>query len=319
LHENLREAGLAPQFVDTVNGAGHVGQRLIDGPIDHCVFTGGVGVGRQVLQRLGSRGVPAVAELSGFDPAIVLPDADLESTVRNLCWSAFVSAGQTCVAVKRVYVLEKLDEWSERFERAATSLRVGDPASGDIDMGPLISDAARQRFLQFVANAVQAGAKLLTGGTAIDGPGYFVRPTVLVAEDGAAEQALAGVFGPLLILRRVPTVDDALAAANASPYGLAASVWGRDRRLLRATAQRLNAGVVSINDAVSPAGHAAAPFGGVKASGYGRTHGPYGLLEFTQPVALHERNHGSWRPQLYPYSQRLWKLLSLYKKFVHRA
>jgi acyl-CoA reductase-like NAD-dependent aldehyde dehydrogenase len=271
------------------------------------------------LGTLGGRGIPAVAELSGFDAAIVLPDAPTESTVRALTWAAFVGAGQTCVAVKRVYVVGDPEPWADALAESAQAIRVGDPSASDTDMGPLISAEARDSFDRVVRSAIEAGARLLGGGKPIPGPGWFYPPTVLLAQTSEPESRLAGCFGPIVLVRGMPDVEAAIAAANASSFGLAASVWGRNLRQARAIASRLEAGMVSVNTAVAPSAHAAAPFGGCKGSGFGRVHGSLGLREFAQPQVLHARRAGGFQPHLFPYSDRMLQLFALYRRAFHRA
>lgn len=317
LQDSLAEADVPSGLVSTVQGGADVGRALIDADIDKGFFTGGITNGRLVLESLASRGIPAVAELSGFDPAIVLPDAPLEATAKALAWSAFVGSGQTCIAVKRIYVVGDPAPWVEALARQARSLRVGDPTTGQIDLGPLISADARDRFARFLRAAVESGARIAAGGELLPGPGWFVAPTVLTAETPDAETALAGVFGPVVLVRGVASAQEAVNAANSGPYGLAASVWGRDRRLARSLADRLDAGMVSVNDAVAPSAHAAAPFGGVKGSGIGRTRGLIGLREFVQPQTLHTRRAGGLRPQLFPYSRRVEHAMNIYLRMFH--
>jgi acyl-CoA reductase-like NAD-dependent aldehyde dehydrogenase len=316
LQRAIEDAGVPAGLVAAVQGGPEVGQALVSSAIDKCVFTGGVENGRLVLSALGSRGIPAVAELSGFDAAVVLPDAPPESTRDALTWAAFVGAGQTCVAVKRVYVVGRALPWAEAIAARARALRVGDP-TGEVDVGPLISERARDRFLDSIHAAVKAGGRLLAGGHERPGPGWFVEPAVLVAERAEVESALEGVFGPVVLVRGVPNVESAIDAVNANSHGLSASVWSRDRRIARGVADRLQVGMVSINDAVAPSAHAAAPFGGVKASGFGRTRGALGLQEMAQPQVVFGRGAGGFRPHLFPYSDRIGKLLSIYRRLFH--
>jgi acyl-CoA reductase-like NAD-dependent aldehyde dehydrogenase len=321
LQRSLEEAGFPAGLVAAVQGGAEVGRALVGSRIDKGHFTGGIANGRSVLSALAGRGVPATVELSGYDPAIILPDAPRVGTVKALAWASYVNAGQTCIAVKRVFVVGEAAPWAEALASEARSLRVGDPA-GDVDIGPLINAAARERFDGFIRAAVEAGARILAGGEAIDGPGHFYRPTVLLADPGnaAPEAALAGCFGPVLLVRGVRDAAAAIAAANAREYALAASVWGRDRRRAMAVAARLEAGLVAINDAVAPYAHAAAPFGGTKASGYGRTHGVLGLRGLTYPQVVHTRRAGGVRPQLFPYRARtMLRGLAAYRWLFHRG
>jgi acyl-CoA reductase-like NAD-dependent aldehyde dehydrogenase len=319
LQRALERAGLPEGLVTTLFGGPDVGAALVAAAIDKGMFTGGVENGRRVFAALAERGIPALAELSGFDPAIVLPCAPRETTVRALTWAAFVGSGQACVAVKRVYVVGDAAPWAEALAAAARGLRVGNPAAGPVDLGPMISESARARFHRTVQATIDAGATRLAGGTLLPGPGWFYPPTVLLADAPGPESVLAGAFGPVVLVRGVASTDAAVAAANASPFGLAASVWGRDLHEARAVARRLEAGMVAVNEAVTPSAHAAAPFGGVKASGFGRTKGARGLAEFTLPQTLHVRSPGGFRPHLFPYTGRIERLLALYRRMFHRS
>ncbi len=317
LQRSLEEAEAPPGLVSAVFGGPEVGHALVGSDIDKGMFTGGIDTGRLVVGALARRGIPSLAELSGFDPAIVLADAPLEATIRALTWGAFVGSGQACVAVKRVYVVGDPLPWAEGLAERAGDLRVGDPGAAEVDLGPLISESARDRFDRTIRAAVEVGARVLTGGASCSGPGWFYPPTVLAAEGPEPERVLAGAFGPVVLVRAVVDPDAAIAAANASPYGLAASVWGRDLLAARAVADRLDAGMVSVNDAVTPSAHASAPFGGTKASGFGRTRGELGLREFAQPQVFQSRAPGGLRPQLFPYSSRLEGMLAVYRRLFH--
>jgi acyl-CoA reductase-like NAD-dependent aldehyde dehydrogenase len=321
IEASLAEAGFPPDLVATLYGGGEVGQALTGSPIDKGLFTGGVENGRRVLTSLAERGRPAIAELSGFDPAIILPDAPFKATIRALTWAAFVGCGQTCVSVKRLIVVGDPGPWAEAIAAAAQSLRVGNPASDEVDLGPLISESARARFDQKIRACEQAGARALAGAQFREGPGWFYEPTVLLAAENAerAEAALAGAFGPVVLVRGVADIEKAVSAANGTEFALGASVWGRDPRTTREVATRLLAGSVSINEAVTPTAHASAPFGGMKASGHGRTHGAMGLREFVQPRTLFRRRFGGFRPQLFPYgtSKTVPMFLKFYQTLFH--
>ncbi|RUL86947.1 aldehyde dehydrogenase family protein [Tautonia sociabilis] len=324
LQETIAAAGLPEGLVSIVQGGPQIGSALVEAGVDKMVFTGGLENGRRVLAALGGRGVPAVAELSGFDAAVVLPDAPDGPTMRALLWSSFLGAGQTCMAVKRIYLVgrrtEPLDPWIESFAQLVQGLRVGDPSREDVDVGPMISEEARAAFRRQVRAAIDAGARMCAGDGGPLGPGGFCRPILLVADPGetAPERALEGCFGPVVLVRVVRDVDEAVEAVNASNYGLSASVWGRDRRACRRVADRLEVGVVGINEATAFFALAFSPAGGVKASGFGRVHGAEGLLELTAPRTVVARSVGSPRPQVFPYSPRLGRLLGVYRRLFHR-
>jgi acyl-CoA reductase-like NAD-dependent aldehyde dehydrogenase len=321
LERSLREAGIPEDLVAVLHGGPAVGRALVDSAIDKAMFTGGIEGGRQVLKALGGRGIPALAELSGYDPAIVLPDAPLESTVRCLTWAAFVGGGQTCVAVKRVYVVGDLHPWANALAASARALRVGDPSAPGTDIGSLISPRARERLHAMVEASVGCGASLLAGGQPIGESGSFYPPTVLLADSSEAEEALAGAFGPVMVVRGFSTPAEAVHAANRSEFALAASVWSRDRRAAAELGRQLQAGMVSINEAVTPTAHAATPFGGGKGSGFGRTKGVHGLREFAQTQMVFSRAPGGFRPQLFPYPSSRWlgTFFSVYRSFFHRS
>lgn len=315
------EAGFPNGLVTTVQGRSDVGNALLNAGIAKGLFTGGVENGRRVLGELGRLGIPGVAELAGFDPALVLPDAPREATIPSLLWASFIGSGQTCIAVKRAIIVGDRSwarSWAEELASLARSLRVGDPASNHVDVGPMISQAARERFHGMIEATVAAGAEVLHGGKPLPGPGSFYAPTVLWTESDAAEAALAGCFGPVILVRPATDIDHAISIANGSPFALGASVWGKDVARAQQVARRVEAGMVVVNDAVSPCAHAGAPFGGGKASGFGRVHGTLGLLEFAQPQALYHRAAGGFRPQLFPYNDRFIRLLHFYRRLFHR-
>jgi acyl-CoA reductase-like NAD-dependent aldehyde dehydrogenase len=317
LQDSIREAGFPDGLISAAYGKSDVGQALVGSGIAKAIFTGGVEGGRHVLSELGRRGIPAVAELSGFDPAIILPDAPPGSTSRALTWASFVGAGQTCVAVKRAYVVGDPTPWAEALALGAKALRVGDPSSGEVDVGPMISREARDRFHATIEAAIEAGARVLAGGRPVDGPGSFYPPTVLISDGPEAEAALAGCFGPVVLVRGFADEDAAVEAANAGPFGLSASVWGRDARRARAVAFRLEAGTVAVNDAVTTSAHAATPFGGCKASGFGRIRGVAGLRELAQSRVIHSRKPGGFRPHLFPYGGLMPRIFSVYRRIFH--
>ena len=270
--------------------------------------------------RPGRRGIPALAELSGFDPAIVLADAPVESTVRCLTWAAFVGCGQTCVAVKRVYAVGDPRPWADALAASARALRVGDPSGPGIDVGPLISARARERLHAMIEAARSRGATVLAGGRPARRrwAGSIRRPS------WPPTQRRRRTRWPARSVRSwssaaSPTRPQAIRAANRSPFALSASVWSRDARAAAHLGGQLQAGMVTINDAVTPTAHAGAPFGGVKASGFGRTKGLPGLREFAQPQVVFTRPSGGFRPQLFPYpaTPLLARFFSIYRAIFH--
>jgi acyl-CoA reductase-like NAD-dependent aldehyde dehydrogenase len=170
-----------------------------------------------------------------------------------------------------------------------------------------------------IEEAVARGATVLAGGRPIGDDGSFYPPTVLMAGSPGQEDALAGAFGPLIVVRGFADQETAISAANCGPFALAASVWGRDARAAARLGRKLEAGMVTINDAVTPTAHAGAPFGGARGSGYGRTKGALGLREFAQSQVVFSRSAGGVRPQLFPYSSSrfLGRVFSVYRLWFH--
>jgi len=303
-----RKAGFPDGVVNVVATDDAVAASLVeDARVGKIVFTGSVATGKKVMAAAAKNLTPVVLELGGKDPAIVCADADLDRAAKGIVWAAFMNAGQTCASVERVYVerpvaeafLANVLEETERVRHA-----------GGGEMGPLTLERQRRIVEEHVADAVARGARVLTGGTTPDGPGYYYPPTVLVDVDHTMAVMREETFGPVLPIMVVDSLDEAIRLANDSPYGLTASGWTRSEATARRLQGELSAGVVSINDHVSSFVEPAAPWGGVKWSGFGRIHGLPGLREMVQAkyVSL-DRGRG---PELwwYPYDAGLADLMS---------
>jgi acyl-CoA reductase-like NAD-dependent aldehyde dehydrogenase len=307
-----RDAGFPPGVVSVVAVDDAVAAALVeDARVGKIVFTGSVATGKKVMSAAARNLTPVVLELGGKDPAIVCRDADIERAARGIVWAAFVNAGQTCASVERVYVERPVAEaFLAGVLEEARRLRVGDPARGSVEVGPMTLERQRDVVERHVADAVAKGARVLSGGAPTPGPGWFYPPTVLADVNHSMDVMREETFGPVLPVMIVDSLDEAIALANDSPYGLTASAWTRNDESARRLQRELLAGVVSINDHLSSFGEATAPWGGVKWSGIGRTHGLLGLREMVQPkyVSL-DRGRG---PELwwYPYDTRLGSFLS---------
>jgi succinate-semialdehyde dehydrogenase/glutarate-semialdehyde dehydrogenase len=242
-------------------------------------LTGSTRAGRSVAELAGRSLKPVVLELGGSDPYVVLADADVEAAATTAATARMQNTGQSCIAAKRFLVVEDVyDAFLARFVQAVEALQVGDPADESTDIGPLSSMTAREALIDQVERAVANGAGVVSGGHPIPGPGAFYAPTVLT--DVAADNPCwrEEVFGPVAPVRRVADIDEAVALANDSGYGLAASVWTRDAATAGAVADRLETGQVFVNAMV--ASNARFPFGGVKDSGFGRELGIEGFTAF---------------------------------------
>jgi acyl-CoA reductase-like NAD-dependent aldehyde dehydrogenase len=245
------------------------------------------------MERAARRLTPVSLELGGKDPMIVLEDADIDLAAHAAVWGAMFNAGQTCVSVERVYVLEPVyDRFVDAVVRDVNALQVG--AGHGYDFGSMINDEQLAVTERHVREAVAAGAKVLTGGKRTPGPGSFYPPTVLVDVDHSMACMTEETFGPTLPIMRVRSVTEAMRLANYSPYGLSASVFSKDVEHAKDVALQLDCGAVNINDVISNLMCTTAPMGGWKSSGIGaRFGGAEGLRKYcrqeTVVAAPHQR------------------------------
>ncbi|MEP6692075.1 MAG: aldehyde dehydrogenase family protein [Gemmatimonadaceae bacterium] len=280
----LREAGVPANVMQVVTGDGSAGAALVESGVDKLFFTGSNATGQRVALACAARMIPCVLELGGSDPAIVLDDAHLANTASGIAWARFSNAGQTCVAPKRVFVVDAVyDAFLARLATTVAALKVGAGATSGTDVGPMIRPQQRAVLEAQLADALARGARVVaTARHEAAGDDGFFPPTVLADVTPEMRVMREETFGPLLPVVRVRDADDAVRQANASPFGLSASVWGRDTRRAARVGEGIQAGSVTINDAIIQAGMADAPHGGVKQSGMGRSHGEAGLLECVQ-------------------------------------
>jgi acyl-CoA reductase-like NAD-dependent aldehyde dehydrogenase len=272
----LEEAGVPAGLVQVVQGEADVGEALVADPgIAKVFFTGSVGVGRAIASAAGARGCPVVLELGGRDPMLVFADADLDRAVDGATFASFVNAGQACVSAERIYVDRPVyEEFTHRLRERARGL----------DLGPLISEAQRER----VERLVDANRP--------DRDGWFLEP--LVVEGALPDEEL---FGPAVSVEPFDGEAEAVARANESSFGLAASVWTRDRAKAGRVARQLEAGMVWVNDFGYSFAAGQTAWGGVKASGFGRTGSRHGLYERVR-VKYVDADRGRLRPAWwFPY------------------
>jgi succinate-semialdehyde dehydrogenase/glutarate-semialdehyde dehydrogenase len=281
----LREAGLHPDLLQVITGEGPAGAALLESPIDKLIFTGSVATGKRVAQAAAARLLPVVLELGGKDPMIVLADANVDVASSAAVWGAFMNAGQTCLSVERCYVHESIyDAFLKSCVDKTARLQLGPGADPATDVGPMIHERQMHIVEGHVADALEHGAQLLAGGRPLPqlGPNFFA-PTILAGVEHSMAIMREETFGPVLPVRSFKTEDEAIGLANDSEFGLAASIWTRDRAHGEALARRVNAGTVMVNDLIACFGISEAPHGGIKASGIGRTHGRFGLEEMVWP------------------------------------
>jgi len=286
LADLLAEAGLPAGVVNVVPGAAETGSALTTHPdVDKITFTGSPGVGRIVQRAAADTFKRVTLELGGKSPQIILPDADLTAAVRGTARGLFANQGQVCAAGTRVLVHRDVaGQVVEALVGAAEALQVGDPFDPDTTMGALITEAHRERVLGYVARGLEEGASLATGGTAVEGGGFFMRPTVFTGAGPGMAIAREEIFGPVGTVIEYDDVDEAVALANDSSYGLAASVWTQNVGIAHDLARRLRVGSVWVNawGAIDPR----LPWGGFKQSGIGRELGRSALDAYTEEKAV---------------------------------
>ena len=309
----LAEA-LPADVLQVVTGDGAAGEALVD-EVDMVALTGSPQTGRRVMERAARRLTPVLLELGGKDPMIVLEDANLERAANAAVWGGFFMAGQVCMSVERVFVVESIaDEFERLVVEKTAALRVG-PNDRETDVGPLTTAAQLAIVERQVADALASGAVAATGGARRSDLGeLFYSPTVLTGVAPGMQVMRDETFGPVLPVCRVRDEEEALALANRSPFGLNASIWTADLARGVRLARRIESGCVCINDCILNAGDPELPFGGVKQSGLGTRHGGIdGIRAFTRPCAVRiDAGRRPRDPAWFPYRLRT-------ARFVERA
>lgn len=293
--ELLNEAGLPPGVLQCVTGpGGTVGNALISHPdVNRVALTGSSETGRRVMEIAGPKFKRLTLELGGSDPMIVCPDADMNKAVNGAMIGRYWNAGQACLAVKRLYLFEEIyDEFVEALAEKVKRYQPGDGTEKAerpfIRMGPLHTASQRQEVMDQIADAVGKGAELLVGG---DIPaedtlamGNYLNPALLVNVSDDSAMVTEEVFGPALPVFKVTDLDEAIARANGSQWGLGASIWTNNMKWANQAAREVQSGMVWINQIHY--GYDEMPFGGVKASGIGREHGPEALAYYLEPKSV---------------------------------
>ena len=279
LEQLVRDAG-GPDglYVNLMVDRKDVGGLVADARVRAVTVTASVAAGRAVAALAGQHGKKVVLELGGSDPFVVLDDADLDRAVRLGVIARFANNAQSCIAAKRFLVAESaFEDFSARYVAAVKDLPVGDPMQATTRLGPLARSDLRDTVRRQVEDAIKQGARVLTGGHLVSGPGYFFEPTVLSGLRHDAPIVAEECFGPVALLFPVRDDAEAIQLANATEYGLGAAVWSRDLARAQRVAAQIEAGAVFINDFVRS--DPRAPFGGVKNSGFGRELGALGARE----------------------------------------
>ncbi|HEX6731416.1 MAG TPA: aldehyde dehydrogenase family protein [Pyrinomonadaceae bacterium] len=293
--EVFKRAGLPEGLLEIVTGDGSTGAALVDSGVDKIMFTGSVATGKRVAEVAAKHLTPTVLELGGKDPMIILEDANLPNAARAAVWGAFANSGQACASVERCYVHESIAEgFIDLVLRETYDLKQGSSLSDEIDVGAMSNERQLRIVEEHVKDAQEKGAEILAGGQRDrQSAGWFHQPTVMTNVNHSMKVMSEETFGPVLPIMTFKTDDEAIELANDSIYGLTASIFSGDVAHARRLAEQIEAGTVMVNEVVYTHGIAQTPWGGVKQSGYGRTHGRMGLLEMVSPRHIHV-NRAPW-------------------------
>jgi len=311
IQEGMKAAGAPDDAFVVATGRGGTGAALVDHS-DMIMFTGSTATGRKVMARAAESLTPVSLELGGKDPMVVLGDADVERAANAAVYNGFSNGGQICISVERVYVEEPIfDDFVDRVVKKTKALRQGKPgAFGSIDVGAVTCPRQAEIVTEHVKDAVDKGARVLTGGKLREGPGRFFEPTVLVDVDHSMKIMTDETFGPTLPIMKVRDTEEAVKLANDTRYGLNSSVWTKDIAKGERIAAQVEAGSTVVNDAVSNYAAQELPFGGVKESGVGVRHSVAGIRKYCHAHAIMVTRFAPKR-ELYwfPFTKRTSKLL----------
>jgi len=298
--EVFKQAKLPEGLLEIVTGDGSTGAALVEAGVDKVMFTGSVATGKRVAEAAAKHLTPVVLELGGKDPMVVLEDANLPNAARAAVWGGFANAGQACASIERLYVHKSIaQQFTDLVVAETRKLKVGIPTNDGVDLGSMTNERQLRLVEDHIEDAIEQGARIETGGHRVETTGgWFHEPTVITNVDHSMEVMREETFGPVLPIMTFNTDDEAVRLANDSIYGLTAAVFtsdiGRGRRL----AEQIDAGTVMVNEVVYTHAIAQTPWGGVKQSGYGRTHGRLGLLELVTPQHIHT-NRLPWLPDVW--------------------
>jgi len=305
-----------PDVFDCVQGIGETGGALVD-EVDFIQFTGSDRTGRQVMARAAETLTPVSLELGGKDPMIVLSDADLDRAANAAAWGGMMNSGQICMSVERIYVEEPAyDEFLAKLTAEVARLRQGADTEADPkDVGAMTSPRQIGIVEDHVSDALASGAKALTGGKRVPGPGDYFEPTVLVDVDHSMKVMRDETFGPVVGVMKVRDTEEAIRLANDTPYGLSGSVFG-ERERAEQVARRVECGAINVNDVLVNYFATDVPMGGWKQSGIGYRHGEPGIKKFCRSESLViTRVGGKREPTWYPYSKGRRRMLAPISRF----
>jgi acyl-CoA reductase-like NAD-dependent aldehyde dehydrogenase len=286
----LVEAEFPAGVVNVITGGAEAGEALVSHDlVPRVAFTGSTAVGRKVMALAAGKLKRVTVELGGSDPVIVAPDANIKGAARGIAIGRYWNCGQMCLGGKRIFVFDEVyDELMEQLTRTVAKYQPGNGTEKaekpNIRIGPLHTAAARERIEAQLQDALDGGGELVLGGETVEGKGHFVNPSIVANPAQDARVAREETFGPLLPVWRVSSLDEAIERANDTEYGLGASVWTNDVRVIHRVATEVQAGMKWVNQ--FHYGYDELPFGGVKQSGYGKEHGAEGLDYYLEDTTV---------------------------------
>jgi succinate-semialdehyde dehydrogenase/glutarate-semialdehyde dehydrogenase len=307
----FKQAQLPDGLLEVVTGDGSTGAALVESGVNKIMFTGSVNTGKRVAEAAAKHLTPVVLELGGKDPMIVFEDANLENAARAAIWGAFCNSGQACASIERCYVHQSIaDKFVDLVIKETKLLKQDKPSTGDIDVGAMTNKEQLEIVEDHVRDAIEHGAEVRAGGHRLNNSqGWFHEPTVVTNVDHSMKLMRDETFGPVLPIMTFRTDEEAVRLANDSIYGLTASVFTGNLDRGKRIAEQLDAGTVMVNEVVYTHAVAQTPWGGVKQSGYGRTHGSLGLLELVSAQHIHvNAMPGLADVWWFPYSKRAGQL-----------
>ncbi|MFZ1322837.1 MAG: aldehyde dehydrogenase family protein [Ignavibacteria bacterium] len=281
---NIFNRYLPKGVINLLQGAEEVGEALLTTDIDMVSFVGSQSVGKKIMEACSKKLNRLVLELGGKDPMIVLKDADLEKAVNYAVNGSLRNSGQVCVSVERIYVDQSIFGKFEKLvlEKVKT-YKVGD-GFDEVDMGPMVSEAQRSHVIGQIEEAKKKGAKILFGGSIIDGDGFFIEPTVISNLNHKHDIMMTETFGPVVCLQKVKNVEEAVEKANDSTFGLGATVWTKSTDKGRKIAEQIESGMIGVNQGIG--GVSGTPWVGIKQSGFGFLGSVEGVKQFTVPKKI---------------------------------
>lgn len=285
----FKQAQLPGGLLEVVTGDGSTGAAVVDAGVNKIMFTGSVNTGKRVAEAAAKHLTPVVLELGGKDPMIVLADANLENAARAAIWGAFCNSGQACASIERCYVHESIaDKFVDLVVKETKLLKQGNALASEVDVGAMTNERQLKIVEDHVSDAIERGADVRAGGHRVnESGGWFHEPTVVTGVDHSMKLMRDETFGPVLPIMTFRTDEEAVRFANDSIYGLTASVFTGDLDRGKRLAEQIDAGTVMVNEVVYTHALSQTPWGGMKQSGYGRTHGGLGLLELVAAQHIH--------------------------------